>query len=46
MLGMQQLKEELYEVAQRKLKLESELISLNRFIGTMKKELALRSPRL
>jgi hypothetical protein len=41
---MQQLKEELYEVAQRKLSLEREIISLNKFIGTMRKELAQRMP--
>ena len=41
---MQQLKEELYEVAQRKLNLEKEIISLNGFIRTMRKELIQRMP--
>ena len=41
---VQQLKEELYEVAQRKLNLEREIISLNKFIGAMKKELVQRMP--
>ena len=41
---VQQLKEELYEVAQRKLNLEREIISLNGFIRAMKKELVQRMP--
>lgn len=41
---MQQLREELYEVAQRKLSLEKEIISLNGFISAMKRELAQRMP--
>lgn len=44
MSAMQQLREELYQVAQRKLKLESELNSLNSFIQTLKKELTQRMP--
>ncbi|MEN7982131.1 MAG: hypothetical protein ABFQ65_01655 [Nanoarchaeota archaeon] len=41
---MQQLREELYQVAQRKLNLEKEVISLNKFIRTLKKELVQRMP--
>jgi hypothetical protein len=41
---IQQLKEELYGVAQRKLNLEREIISLNGFIGAMRRELAQRTP--
>ncbi len=41
---MQQLKEELYEVAQRKLNLEREIISLNGFISVMRRELVQRMP--
>lgn len=40
---MQQLREELYQVAQRKLNLEQEIISLNRFIEALKKELKERT---
>jgi predicted nucleic acid-binding Zn-ribbon protein len=41
---MQQLREELYQVAQRKLNLEKEINSLNRFISALKKELVCRMP--
>ncbi len=41
---MQQLREELYQVAQRKLNLEEEIISLNGFIRVLKKELTQRMP--
>ena len=41
---MQQLREELYQVAQRKLNLEQEISSLNKFIGALKKEMIQRMP--
>jgi len=41
---MQQLREELYQVAQRKLNLEREIMSLNGFIRTLKRELEKRMP--
>jgi len=41
---VQQLREELYQVAQRKLNLEQEIISLNSFIRSLKKELVQRMP--
>jgi predicted nucleic acid-binding Zn-ribbon protein len=41
---MQQLREELYQVAQRKLNLEKEILSLNKFISSLKRELLQRTP--
>ncbi|MCW8965989.1 MAG: hypothetical protein OQK82_04770 [Candidatus Pacearchaeota archaeon] len=40
---IQQLREELYQVAQRKLHLEQEINSLNQFIGALKRELGQRA---
>lgn len=41
---IQQLREELYGVAQRKINLEQEIVSLNGFIRAMKRELVQRMP--
>jgi hypothetical protein len=40
----QQLKEELYQAAERKLKLEQEMGTIEKLIKTLKKELAQRMP--
>jgi len=44
MVAVQQLKEEVYSVAQRKLVLEEELKTINFFITILKKELEHRYP--
>lgn len=41
---LKQLKEELYEIAKRKLALEQEMKSINFYISVLKKELDQRTP--